>query len=58
MLKNIGLKTSLTSATSYSDANEIEWFAENFALYCMGRKDLVHPEFLTMIKELADNAYK
>jgi hypothetical protein len=58
MLKNMGYKTNRSGSTRYSDANGVEWFAENFSLYCMGRKDLVDPQFLKLIKELADNAYK
>lgn len=36
--------------TKYSETNPQEWFAENFALYNMGRKDLVDSE----IKDLLD----
>lgn len=40
--------------TQYSEANPREWFAENFALYNMGRKDLVDDE----IKGLLDAMVK
>ena len=36
--------------TKYSETNPQEWFAENFALYNMGRKDLVDSD----IKDLLD----
>ena len=40
------------SATKYGDSNNQEWFAENFSLYSMNRKDLVDPQFIKLIKEL------
>ena len=39
-------------ATKYSDANAKEWFAENFSLYEMGKKDLVDERFIKLIEEL------
>ena len=35
-----------TSSTRYSETNTKEWFAENFALYAMDKKDLVDPNFI------------
>jgi len=40
--------------TKYSEVNPQEWFAENFALYNMGRKDLVDSD----IKDLLDAMVK
>ena len=34
----------------------VEWFAENFSLWAMGRKDLLSPDFEVFIKELIDEA--
>lgn len=44
-----------TGATRYSSSDSQEWFAENFALLHMGRKDLVAKEF---IKFMEDNVLK
>ena len=35
-----------TSSTRYSETNTKEWFAENFSLYAMDKKDLVDPNFI------------
>ena len=35
-----------TSATRYTEKNTKEWFAENFSLYVMDKKDLVDPNFI------------
>ena len=43
-----------TAATEYSDSNKHEWFAENFALFWMGRRDLVAPKFLDYMEEVLD----
>jgi len=40
------------SASKYGDSNNQEWFAENFSLYSMNRKDLVDPQFIKLIEEL------
>ena len=39
------------SSTRYGDTNSKEWFAENFTLYNMNRKDLVDPKFINFIEE-------
>ena len=44
------------SPTLYGDTKVVEWFAENFSLWAMGRKDLLSPEFTIFIKELIDEA--
>ena len=41
--------------SGYSVYNTKEWFAENFSLYFMGRKDLVGTEFTTLIESLLLN---
>lgn len=38
--------------TKYSETNSHEWFAENFTLYQMGRKDLIDDELLDLITAL------
>jgi UDP-N-acetylmuramate-alanine ligase len=38
------------SATKYGSTNNKEWFAENFSLYEMGRKDIVDPRFIQFIE--------
>lgn len=42
-----------TGATDYSDANMMEWFAENFTLWARGKEDLVAPRFKKFIEDLA-----
>ena len=39
-----------SSASIYSDKNTKEWFAENFSLYHMGKKDLVDPRFIEFLE--------
>ena len=38
--------------TKYSEANHKEWWAENFALYNGGRKDLVDPKLSALMDEM------
>ena len=38
------------SPTRYGDTNPFEWFAENFAGYWMGYRDMVDPRFSDMIE--------
>ena len=45
------LKLEGKVASRYGDKNEFEWFAENFTLYEMGKKELVDPEFIKFFKE-------
>ena len=42
--------TQRQSATKYGGTNNKEWFAENFSLYEMGRKDIVDPRFIQFIE--------
>jgi hypothetical protein len=39
-------------ASKYSTTNEFEWFAENFALYMMDKRNLVDPDAIKLIEEL------
>ena len=41
---------SKSSASRYSAKNTKEWFAENFSLYHMGKKDLVDPRFIEFLE--------
>ena len=45
------------SPSRYGDTNSKEWFAENFAAYFNGNRDIVDPSFVEIIKELIENAY-
>ena len=45
-----------TGASKYSRTEGQEWFAENFALYFMGRKDLTAPDFNQLIKDMMEEA--
>jgi SPP1 gp7 family putative phage head morphogenesis protein len=46
------------SPSRYGDSDEHEWFAENFALWVMGKRDRNDPLFLELIEELIRNANK
>lgn len=39
-------------ASKYSTTNEKEWFAENFALYMMGKRNLVDEDLIKLIEEM------
>ena len=39
------------SATEYADTNKLEWFAENFSLYELGKTELVDPRFIQFLNE-------
>jgi hypothetical protein len=41
--------------TKYSEVNSHEWFAENFSLYQMGRKDLMDDNLLGLITALDES---
>jgi hypothetical protein len=47
--KNITIGNS-----EYGNTNYEEWFAEQFAVYTVGKLDKVHPAFKTLIKEIED----
>lgn len=42
-------------ATKYGARRPLEWWAENFTLYTMGRKDLVSKSFYKIIEDLENN---
>ena len=46
-----------TQASRYSLTNEHEWFAENFALFTLGRRDLVDETALALIQRIFDGEY-
>jgi hypothetical protein len=50
--KMLGKIINNKSATKYANKNQKEWFAENFALYHMDRKDIVDPDFIKFLKEV------
>jgi len=50
--KQITQITSRIFPTNYAKANGVEWFAENFSLYSMGKIDLIDPKFIKLIEEL------
>lgn len=52
------LKTKRPGVSRYSNADNQEWFAENFALYEMDRKDLVDPDFIKLFEKEVVNAKK
>lgn len=43
--------------SKYGTTNEHEWFAENFAAYVMGRRDLVGPAALELIEAIFNGTY-
>ena len=46
-----GKRTKGKASTKYGDTNPREWFAENYALYEMGKIDLVDPSFIKFFEE-------
>ena len=46
------------SPSRYGDSNEHEWFAENFSIWAMDKRDKCDPLFLELIEELIRNANK
>lgn len=54
--KNKNSKIDLDeSSTTYGTTNPVEWFAENFALYYLDKKDLVDPAFVQILKDIIDD---
>jgi hypothetical protein len=45
------------SASEYGDTNYAEWFAENFSLYFLGRRDKADKLFVELIEKLLEGAY-
>lgn len=57
VIKNENLNNTKFGAignSEYGDTNPHEWFAEQFAVYSMGKLDKVHPAFIKLIKEIED----
>lgn len=57
--KYLGLSDATTAArarqvSKYAQTNSKEWFAENFALYMMGRQDIVDQDVKDIIERLLD----
>ena len=44
----------LIGNSEYGDTNPFEFFAEQFAVYSMGKVDKVHPAVIKLIKEIED----
>jgi SPP1 gp7 family putative phage head morphogenesis protein len=57
-MKRAYTKAKRKAPTFYGDTNEKEWFAENFALYFMDKKDKTDPLFRELIEGLLNNAIK
>jgi hypothetical protein len=58
VIQNATLKTKRPGASRYGNSDNQEWFAENFALYEMNRKDLVDPDFIELFEKEVVNAKK
>lgn len=58
VIPNATLKTKRPGASRYGNSDNQEWFAENFALYEMNRKDLVDPDFIELFEKEVVNAKK
>lgn len=43
-----------TSPSEYGEENKKEWFAENFTVFWMGRRDLASPRFIEIMEEVLD----
>jgi hypothetical protein len=57
VIKNENLNNTKFGAignSEYGDTSPHEWFAEQFAVYSMGKLDKVHPAFIKLIKEIED----
>jgi hypothetical protein len=44
-------------ATGYSNANSKEWFAENFSLFWMGKRDLVDSRFIEIMEDVTGESF-
>ena len=54
--KNKNSKIDLTeSPSTYGTTKPVEWFAENFSLYYLDKKDLVDPAFVQILKDIIDD---
>lgn len=43
--------------SQYGKSDPFEWFAENFAMYALGRLDLIEPEARTLLERIFDGTY-
>ena len=57
LLDNLFRKGKAVSPTKYADSDSKEWFAENFALYHMGRDELVAPVLKDLLDSMAKGRY-
>jgi|TARA_R110002167_G_scaffold57134_3_gene161932 SPP1 gp7 family putative phage head morphogenesis protein len=60
VLESLWYNKDLTKSLSskYQKTNSKEWFAENFAIYNMGRKDLVDPILKDLIDKITASSFK
>ena len=47
-------KRSQVLSTRYAEQDAYEFFAEQFSLFAMGKMDKVTPQFMELIREIAD----
>lgn len=52
----VGFENKNRLSSTYAGTNEKEWFAESFAAFMLGRKDLADPDLIKYIQELLDDA--
>lgn len=50
------LTPSTLGTSTYGMTEPVEWFTENFTLWCVGRDDLCSPEFLDFIEDILAEA--
>lgn len=50
-----GIERKNKLSTTYMTTDPFEWWAESFAAFMMGRKDLADPDLVKMIEELLDD---
>ncbi len=51
-------RKGIVKPSKYSDTNSKEWFAENFALYARGKKDLVDPTLKDLLTQMEKGVVK
>jgi SPP1 gp7 family putative phage head morphogenesis protein len=57
-LQGRGIERRNQLSSTYATTNEAEWFAESFAAFMMGRRDLADTDLVNLIEELLDEAAK
>ena len=50
------LTPNTLGTSTYGMTEPVEWFTENFAMWCVGRDDLCSPEFLDFIEDILAEA--